>query len=135
MSDLLGLKVARGTHTLSSMESECIVLSEALRSVIPMMSIIEEMKDGGIKLLSEPPRIHCHVFEDNSGALEMVTVHKFRPRTKHLAVKEWHHFRRHASTGNISIHKIDMLMQPVDTLTKQLSKELFVCHRVTLMGW
>jgi hypothetical protein len=105
----------QGEYTLSSTESEYIALtvSEALRSVIPMMSIIKEMKDGGNKLLSELPRIHCRMFEDNSGA----TVHKFRPRTKHLAVK-WHHFRKHVSTGNISIHKIDTLIQPADTLMK-----------------
>ncbi len=31
------------------------------------------------------PQVHCHVFEDNSGALEMANNPKYRPQTKHIA--------------------------------------------------
>ena len=77
--------------TLSSTESEYTGLSYALRETIPMMELLKEMKSIG--LLVTPPNadIHCQVFEDNSGAIEMAQVHKYCPRTKHLNVK-LHHF-------------------------------------------
>jgi hypothetical protein len=31
-------------------------------------------------------KMHCKVFEDNSGTLEIVKIHKYRLRTKHLNV-------------------------------------------------
>jgi len=120
--------------TMSSTESEYIALSEALRSVIPMIRITDEMAQQGITLNMDAPQVHCKVFEDNSGALEMATVHKFRPRTKHLASK-WHFFRKYVTDGLISIHKIDTERQPGDVLTKPLSRELLERHRETLMGW
>jgi len=120
--------------TMSSTESEYIALSESLRSVIPMMRIVQEMAAQGIQLQTGAPRVHCRVFEDNSGALEMATVHKFRPWTKHLASK-WHFFRKYVTDGLISIHKIDTEAQTGDALTKPLSKELMERHRKTLMGW
>lgn len=121
-------------HTMSSTESEYIALSEALRSVIPMMSIVEEMSRHRIRLNVAAPQVHCKVFEDNSGALEMATIHKYRPRTKHLGVK-YHFFRKYVVDKKVSIHKIGTEDQPADTLTKPLARELFEQHRKALMGW
>jgi hypothetical protein len=56
------------------------------------------------------------VFKDNSGALEMANVHKWRPRTKHLNVK-LHHFRDYVTKKEISINPIDTSMQLADYLT------------------
>lgn len=82
--------------TMSSAESEYVALSEALGSVIPMMSTLEEMAKHKIQLNTQAPKKNCRVFEDSSGALEMATSHKYRPRTKHLGVK-YHFFRRYAN--------------------------------------
>ena len=87
-----------------------------------------------IKLNAGTPKVHCKVIEDNSGALEMATVHKYRPRTKHLGTK-YHFFRQYVTDKEISIHKIGTEDQPSDTLTKPLSRELFERHRLALMGW
>ena len=77
---------------LSSTESEYTGLSYALREAIPMMELLKEMKGHGIPgLMEHKAAIHCRVFEDNSGALEMAKIHKHRPRTKHINVK-LHHF-------------------------------------------
>ena len=38
------------------------------------------------------PNVHCKLFEDNNGALELAKAPRYRPRTKHIAVK-YHHFR------------------------------------------
>jgi hypothetical protein len=57
---------------LSSTESEYNALSESLRSVIYMMQLVDEAKGLGWKTFEGKPTVHCKVFEDNSGALEMV---------------------------------------------------------------
>jgi hypothetical protein len=77
---------------LLSTESEYTGLSYALRDAIPIMQLLQEMKRRGFPIHPPQARVHCHVFEDNSGALEMARIHKYRPRTKHLNVR-LHHFR------------------------------------------
>jgi hypothetical protein len=80
---------------LSSTESEYTGLSYALRDAIQTMELLKEMKELGFPIQSTVPKMHCKIFEDNSGALEMAKTHKDRPRTKHLNVK-LHHFRDYA---------------------------------------
>jgi hypothetical protein len=118
---------------LSTTEAEYIALSTALRECIPLMSLLKEMKREGFNLKVTRPRVHCKVFEDNSGAVELATVHKTRPRTKHLNVK-YHHFRHHVDSGEIEIASIRSDEQQADLLTKPLSEELFERHRAKIMG-
>ena len=92
------------------------------------------MKGKGLYVLDHKVKVHCRVFEDNSRAIEMAVVHKWTPRTKHLATK-LHHFRSYVNFVGISIHKIDMSLQPVDVLTKTLNSKLLKRHRNTIMGW
>ncbi len=77
---------------LSSTESEFIGLLTALRETIPIMELVKELKGQGFNMVSTQPTVHCHVFEDNSGALKIAKVSKMCPRTKHINVK-FHHFR------------------------------------------
>jgi hypothetical protein len=99
-----------------------------------MMELVKEMSKHGVTVNTRAPKVHCRVFEDNSGALEMARVAKFRPRTKHLNVK-FHFFRSYVERGLITIHKVDTEDQAADTLTKPLPRELFIRHRKTLLGW
>ncbi len=119
---------------LSSTESEYTGLSYALRDAIPVMQTLKEMQGKGIPIDSAKGKIYCSVFEDNSGAVEMATHHKYRPRTKHLNVK-LHHFRDYVNRKEISIHHISTQRQPADLLTKSLNEELTVRHRKVIMGW
>ena len=119
---------------LSSTESEYIGISYALREVIPIMELLKEMKHLDFPISKSKPKIHCKVFEDNSGALEMAKTHKYRPRTKHLNVK-LHHFRDYVTRGEISIHKIGTLDQLADYLTKPVNQEILEHLRPTVMGW
>ena len=119
---------------LSSTESEYTGLSYALRDAIPLMNLLKEMHQLGFQVTSEQAKVHCRVFEDNSGALEMATVHKYRPRTKHLNVK-LHHFREYVESGEISIHKIHTTDQVADYLTKPLEVQTFERLRKEVMGW
>ena len=88
----------------------------------------------GIFLFQNPPKIHCKLFEDNSGAIEIANVPKMRPRTKHINVK-YHHFRDYVENEDISINKIDTADQPADFLTKPVNEPTLVKHRYTVMGW
>jgi hypothetical protein len=56
---------------MSSTESEYTGLSFALRDAIPIMELLKEMKSMGFPIESSQAQVHCHVFEDNSGALKM----------------------------------------------------------------
>ena len=64
---------------LSTTEAEYNALSEALRSVISQMALIEEIREKlQWEVNRDVPRVHCKVFEDNSGALEMSSaIHHF----------------------------------------------------------
>ena len=118
---------------LSSTESEYTGLSYALRDAIPIMQLLKEMKTMGLPIVAPQARVHCHVFEDNSGALEMAKIHKYRPRTKHLNVR-LHHFRDYVERKEISIHVISTNDQPADFLTKALNVETLERHRLTVLG-
>ena len=86
---------------LSTTEAEYIALSQSMREVLPIMWLLQEAHDNGIPVLTNPPKIHCKVFEDNAGAIEIAKVPKMRPRTKHLNIK-YHHFREEVKKGNVS---------------------------------
>ena len=98
------------------------------------MEILKEMKAHGIDIADTRAKLHCKVFEDNSGALEMARVHKFRPRTIHLNVK-LHHFRSYVERGDITIYAIPTTEQLSDYLTKPLSKAMLDPLRTQVMGW
>jgi hypothetical protein len=119
---------------LSSTESEYTGLSYALRDGIPMMELLKEMKRLKFPIRSTTPKVHCKVFEDNSGAMEIAKTHKFRPRTKHLNVK-LHHFRDYVTRKEISIHPISTTEQLADYLTKPVNLFILRKLRNTVMGW
>ena len=119
---------------LSSTESEYIGISSGLRDVIPIMNTLKEMHSYGVPIASSKSEIFCRVFEDNSGALEMAKVHKYRPRTKHINVK-YHHFRDFVTRGEITLHAIGTKEQPADMLTKPVNHNTLTKHRRTMMGW
>ena len=75
-------------------------MSQALRDVIPVMNLIQEMKEKGFHVICVQPNVYCKVFKDNSGALELARLPKLRPRTKHINVC-YHHFREHVQKGLI----------------------------------
>ena len=102
---------------LSSTESEYTGLLYALREAIPIVNLLNEMAALGFIPSCHPPNIICKVFKDNSGALQMANIHKFRPQTKHLNVK-LHHFRCYLNEGKINIVPMESANQQADYLTK-----------------
>ena len=119
---------------LSSTEAEYIALSQSMREVLPLMWLLEEAQQRGMKINAKPCKVHCKVFEDNEGAIEIAKVPKMRPRTKHLNIK-YHHFREEVSKGTVSIYHVKTEDQMADMLTKPLDQKLFEAHREKMMGW
>ena len=119
---------------LSSTESEYTGLLYALRDAIPIMGLLKEMKNFGFIDKYEHPHVYCKVYEDNSGALEMAKIHKYRPRTKHINVK-LHHFRDYVDKGETSIHPIGTDDQEADYLTKPVPLDTFKKLRRKVMRW
>ena len=73
---------------LSTTEAEYIALSStSLREVISLMDLLKEAKAHGIPNVIREPKIHCKVFEDNSGALAMAQMPKMWPRKKRKKCK------------------------------------------------
>jgi hypothetical protein len=119
---------------LSTTESELIGLSQALREAIPLMRLVQEFKDNGHDMKALQPNVHCRAFEDNSGALAIGSVIKYRPRTRHYCTKLWH-FKDYVESKQISLHKIDTKDQLADCFTKSLAVVLFRKFRLAIMGW
>ena len=91
-----------------------------MRDVVPLMALIEEVQERGIQTSAKPCKIHCKVFEDNEGAIEIAKVPKMRPRMQHLNIK-YHHIREEVKIETVSIYHVatgeqmaDMLMKPLD---------------------
>jgi hypothetical protein len=121
-----------GEITLSTSESEYVALSSALREVIPLMTLMEEINEV-FPLHIDKPNFLCKVFEDNQSCIKMAVAPKFTPRTKHIALK-YHHFKAHVGT-KINISYIHTDMQKADIFTKPLTDEAFFRLRFMLMGW
>jgi len=71
----------------------------------------------GFPITETNTKIHCKVFKDNSGALEIAKIHKYRQRTKHLNFNQ-HHFQDYMMRGEISVHPNSTECQLADYLMK-----------------
>jgi hypothetical protein len=120
---------------LSSTETEYISLSQSLRDVLPLIRLIDEIHHNGFKYNNQKPVLHCTLFEYNNGALEMANTPKIRPRTKHINIKNHHHFKEAVQQGLISIKRIVTLQQQADIFTKPLQERVFIYLRKLIMGW
>jgi hypothetical protein len=104
---------------LSTTETEYIALSQSMREVLPIIQLLEEAKQLDIPVLNAKPKVHCKVFEDNAGAIEIANVPKMKLRTKHLNIK-YHHFREEVRMGTISIYHTRTEDQIADIYIKYL---------------
>ena len=125
---------------LSTTEAEYIALSTACRELIPMLELMKEMFTYHIKSHPATLKIHCKVFEDNSGGLEMAHSPKLHPCTKHIN-NAYHNFREYtqpASDGTkptVAIVPVSTEEQLGDMLTKPLPAPAFIKFHKTLLGW
>jgi hypothetical protein len=71
---------------LSTTEAEYFTMSQSLCDVIPVMNLLQEIRERDYQVICTEPHVYCKVFEDNSGALdlELARLPKLLPRTKHI---------------------------------------------------
>ena len=123
----------QGCISLSTTEAEYIALSHSMRELIPFTGLVELNEIFHKEKLK--PTVKCKLFVDNNGALELAKAPKYRPRTKHIALK-YHHFRNVVKEGKVEILPIDTKQQIADIFTKCISDVvLFRYSRHKLLGW
>ncbi len=116
---------------LSTCKAEYIALSTALRDVIPLMLVMNELSTIW-KIPSAAPYVIVH--EDNQSAKHLATTESFKPRTRHIAVK-YHHFRQYVDDKSIRIDYIPTAEQRADIFTKALPRDIFRYLREKVCGW
>ena len=119
---------------LSTTAAEYVALSMAMREVLPLIELLQELRKFGLIKGINTPKVYCKVFEDNSGAIEIAKAPKMRPRTKYLNTK-YHHFRDQVENGTIQLNYIGTDEQQADILTKAVDTRTFEKHRKAIMGW
>ena len=135
----LGIQ-ATNTNGLSTTEVEYIALSTACRELIPMLELTKEMRSYHIKSHPAIPKIHCKVFKDNSGALEMARTHQNYDHAQSILTTPI------TTSVNIHNHHQTAPNQPLklsqsvheqlgDMLTKPLPALAFMKLHKTLLGW
>jgi hypothetical protein len=95
---------------------------------------MEEARQQGIPVLNAAPKIHCKVFEDNPGTIEIANIPEMRPRSKHLNIR-YHYFSKEVRKRTISIYHTRTEEQIADIFTKPLPEPSFTKFREKMMGW
>ena len=131
---------------LSTSESEYGALSQAMRVVLPLREILQEVittvdmvNSEGVAMYGSRLTLHKFpsiIYEDNAAALALAMNQKVTSRTKHWSVK-FHFFWEHINDErkNIKCVKVDTKLQRADYLTKGLTRELFENCRKLNQGW
>jgi len=118
---------------LSMTKAGFIALSKGMWLVIPLMHLLKKFPSRSIDMALCKPAVHCQVFENNDGVLELAKVQQFQPRTKHINIKYWH-FREYVENKMVNILPIDTKDQLVDIFTKPLASKDFSRLRDRLIG-
>ena len=120
---------------LSTTESEYIAASTAMRQLLPIKRVVQEVLEPfGVDRTTVTDV--SMVWEDNNAVLTMCEADypNMTPRSKHIAVK-YHWFREHLVPGEIEMKRIDTSVQKADIFTKGLKKDEFERKRKFIMGW
>jgi hypothetical protein len=118
---------------LSTTEAEFISLSLAMRDLIPLRALLQDITSVTYVTI-ENSTTYSAVFEDNQSLVELFKAPKMNPRTHCIAIK-YHHFHEQLRRGFIRIQWIDTTQQIADIFTKPLteSKFTFLCEQ--FLGW
>ena len=121
--------------SLSSVAAEYIAFSMAMRELLPMRRLLQEICPILDLEIAAPSLVRSTVFEDNQGCLSLVNVPKMSPRNKYIALK-YHFFRSHIGENKgIVARYIRSEIQRADIFTKSLPEKDFMRIRHLLMGW
>ena len=109
---------------LSTTEVEYVSLSMAMCKQLLLIQLLKEVVSHKVDANLQPTTIHCKVFEDNSGALEMAKVPEMRTQTKHLN-NMYHHFQESIQNNEVTLIAVKTDNQLADLLMKPLPDNLF----------
>jgi hypothetical protein len=130
---------------MSTMESEYVALSAAMKDLIPVRRLLNEVCDAtGLEqqreaVMKASLRSTTKVHEDNAGCLILANtpLPYMTPRSKHYGTK-YHWFRSHVGKteeGSLEVVKVDTKINIADIFTKGLTKLDFERLRFMLCGW
>jgi len=123
----------------STLHSEYVGLSSAVRALIPIRSLVSDVSKFH-RLPDATHQISCKVFEDNQGAYLLATNQRLSPRTRYFNTK-FHFFWSYVydeernPDGWIRIVKIETSLMNADYLTKGLPRVTFEANRLRVQGW
>jgi hypothetical protein len=120
--------------SLSTLESEYSALSSSMRSLIPLLNMLEEVATAISLNANFRATISSRVFEDNNGALTLANTQRLTSRTKYFHVK-MHFFWSYVIENRVIVCRISTDLQQADYLTKGLVRELFERIRRLNQGW
>jgi hypothetical protein len=123
----------QGVIALSTMESEFISLSAALKALIPLRDTHQRIATA----LSLPYESESRIFEDNQACITLATTDppRMTPRSKHIAIR-YFWFREHLrNCTQLKIVYIPTNDQRANHLTKPLPTATFLKERRTVLGW
>ena len=126
----------QGTITVSTMHSEYVALSAAMREVLPLRNLVSTVCEATGLITSCRTTFRTTVWEDNMGALTLANMDPGHntPRSRFYDSKV-HWFRQYLKPNLIEVKKVDTKSQVADALTKPCVKDTFERLRKMLCGW
>jgi len=120
---------------LSTMMAEYIALSQAMRDLLPMRNLVQEVC-ASFDIPRDKVTAISTVWEDNNGALKLANKELpiCTPGSKFFAIK-YHWFRSHVQSGEVEVVEVDTKAQAADPFTKGLCEAEFLPKRKMLVGW
>jgi len=106
--------------TLSSTESEYVVLTHAFKDIIWIQKFIKEISPFFPFNFSIPTNLFC----DNQGAIRLSKDATYHARTKHINV-HFHFVRQTVTQKDISLNYISTNDMVADIFTKSLARQKF----------
>jgi hypothetical protein len=110
--------------SLSTVESEYVALSDAVRGGCSTQSVLEE-------LLTTLPVMNVH--SDNQGAIFNAMNQTLNKQTKHIAIR-YHFVREIVQSERASLQYVRTLDNPADIFTKSVSKDTLLKHTKRIMN-
>ena len=118
---------------LSTTECKYIALSQSLRGILLFTELLKKIREI-IQSNDKRPEVHCRIFEDNKGFIDLIESPWIRHRTKYIALK-YHHFRSSVKNKLVSIRYAETGDQISNIFTKVLNDDQFYKLRTILNGW
>ena len=134
---LLWKSQLQSSIVLSTSESEYYSLSQCMRSLLPIRSILIEffsVVEASAPFHALAVNIPTVVFVDNTSALSLARDQQITSRNRHYHCR-FHFFWSHVREGKVSVEYVKTEYQDGEYLTKGLVRVPFESNRFRVQGW